>query len=263
MNILKTAVILTTLLLPTALLSAEKPAPQPADKPASPTEQISADSHEASVLESITGGNYLYLKVDVKGKEVWLATNPLYPGGKVSKGDTVQYTGGFEMAQFKSKALNRVFDKILFITKIKKLNAKSLTDFEHVPADNVHSSYITPDHEAQNVVTVASPAKDEIKKADNGRSIEEIFSNLTMLEDKEVVFRAKAMKVSEKIMKKNWITLEDGTGTAPDNKLVATTKESINIGDTLTVKGILKTNIDLGAGYNYKVIIEDAKFTKE
>ncbi len=64
-------------------------------------------------------------------------------------------------------------------------------------------------------------------------------------------------------MKKNWITLEDGTGTAPDNKLVATTKESINIGDTLTVKGILKTNVDLGAGYNYKVIIEDAKFTKE
>lgn len=262
MNIIKIAVIMLTLLLSVALLSAEGPPRQPAEKQGPPTEKINVESHVGSVVESKTGGDYLYLKLNVTGQEIWLATNPAFLSGKVSEGDKIRYTGGVEMTDFKSKSLDKTFDKILFITKIEKLNAKSLTDFEHVPADDYHSKYVKQEQEEQKVKVITSPAKDEIKKAENGSSIEEIFSNKTILTDKEVVFRAKVMKVSKNIMKTNWITLQDGTGTAPDNKLIATTKESINAGDILTAKGILKTNIDLGSGYKYKVIIENAKFTK-
>ncbi len=263
MNIIKMSIIMLTLILPAVLFSAEGPSQDPVDKPLSSPEQTTVKSHVGSVIESNIAGSYLYLKLDVKGQEIWLATNPSFPGGKVSEGDTVQYSGGFEMTNFRSKSLDRTFDKILFITKIEKLNAKSLTDFENVPADDYHSKYVKQEQEEQKTLTITSPAKDEIKKAENGKSIEEIFSAIEQLAEKEVIFRAKAMKISKNILKKNWITLEDGTGTAPDNKLVATTKENVNAGDILTVKGILKTNIDLGSGYKYKVIIEDAKFTKQ
>ena len=262
MNIIKISLIFLTLLLPIALLSAEDATQESADKPEISPEQVTVESHVGSVLESKLGGNYLYLKLDVKGQEIWLATNPSYPGGKVSEGDKIQYFGGVEMTSFKSKSLDQTFDKILFITKISKLNAKSLTDFEQVPADDYHSKYVKKEQEEQKVKKITLPVKGEIEMTENGNTIEEIFSAIDRLTDKEVIFRAKAMKVSKNILKKNWITLQDGTGIAPDNKLVATSKESVNAGDILTVKGILKTNIDLGSGYKYKVIIEDAQFTK-
>ena len=70
------------------------------------------------------------------------------------------------------------------------------------------------------------------------------------------------MKVSKQILGKNWITLQDGTGNPPDNKLVATTLETANIGDIVTKKGIKKTDVSIGSGYNYKVIIEEAVIIK-
>jgi hypothetical protein len=56
--------------------------------------------------------------------------------------------------------------------------------------------------------------------------------------------------------------LQDGTGTAPDNRLIATSSEVMSVGDLVTVKGIIHTNVDLGSGYNYKVLIEEATFSR-
>ena len=70
------------------------------------------------------------------------------------------------------------------------------------------------------------------------------------------------MKVSLDISGKNWITLQDGTGTAPNNKLIATTSEVVAVGDLVTVTGVVHTDVDLGSGYNYSVLLEEAKFTQ-
>lgn len=69
------------------------------------------------------------------------------------------------------------------------------------------------------------------------------------------------MKVSTNIMGKNWITLQDGTGIAPNNRLIATSVEVVGIGDLVVAKGVVHTNVDLGSGYNYSVLIEEATFT--
>jgi len=74
--------------------------------------------------------------------------------------------------------------------------------------------------------------------------------------------RGKVIKVSRNILKKNWITLSDGTGTAPDDRIVAVTTDLVTPGDVATVTGTLKTNVNLGAGYKYKVLIDDAEFAK-
>ena len=59
-----------------------------------------------------------------------------------------------------------------------------------------------------------------------------------------------------------WVTLIDGTGKAPDDRIVATSQETPSIGEVVTVQGVMKTNVNLGSGYQYKALIEDAKFTK-
>jgi len=35
-------------------------------------------------------------------------------------------------------------------------------------------------------------------------------------------------------MGKNWITLQDGTGTAPNNRLIATSLELVGVGDLVS-----------------------------
>jgi hypothetical protein len=46
------------------------------------------------------------------------------------------------------------------------------------------------------------------------------------------------------------------------NKLVVTSSETVAVGDEVIVKGLVKTNVDIGAGYNYKVLLEEAGFSR-
>jgi hypothetical protein len=82
------------------------------------------------------------------------------------------------------------------------------------------------------------------------------------LADQQVSLRARVVKVSEDILGKNWITLQDGTGDEPNNKLIATSAEIAHIGDLVTVSGVLRTDVALGSGYTYKVLLEEAVFSQ-
>jgi hypothetical protein len=70
------------------------------------------------------------------------------------------------------------------------------------------------------------------------------------------------MKVSRNILGRNWVTLTDGTGKPPNDSIVATTQETPAVGETVTVAGELTTDVNLGAGYEYKVLLENARFSK-
>ncbi len=206
----------------------------------------------ATVAETFNAGNYTYIKIDDDGRELWLAAQPI----RVSAGDKVEYIGGVPMKNFYSRSLERTFEDLLLITRIKVLGADSEKEkLKEKSAD---------DHKAapEKPKTAEAPQKGEIKRAENGKTVQEIFSEREQLKDKEVILRAKVIKVSIKILGMNWITLSDGTGKAPENKITATTSEEIDAGDILTVKGVVKNNVSIGSGYNYKVLIGDARFTK-
>ena len=81
-----------------------------------------------------------------------------------------------------------------------------------------------------------------------------------MLKDKPVLVRGKVVKYNAGIMGKNWVHLRDGSGSAADNTndVLVTTANQAKVGDVVTVKGIVHTNKDFGAGYAYKVLIEEA-----
>jgi len=259
MKIMKTVMLTLILMLVPFLTAAQEKSTQP--EPQAPEQAQEAETekqHIATIVDSRKGDKYIYLELEETGTKTWIATIPSFLGGDVNTGDRVQYSGGVEMTGFKSKELDRTFDRILFITKIKKADAPHLTDLEHVPADNYHAQFVKQSQDQ----AVSTPTKGDIEKADNGKNIEELFTEAEKLKDTTVIVRARVMKVSKNILSKNWLTLQDGTGTAPDNKLTATTQDTASVGDTVTVKGILKTAVDLGAGYFYKVIIEEAVIIK-
>lgn len=98
-----------------------------------------------------------------------------------------------------------------------------------------------------------------IKKADGGKTVQEVIKEGTALNGKSVAVRGKVVKVNAGIMGKNWLHIADGSG--PDGKAdltVTTTANPPNLGDLVTVTGKIAANKDFGAGYKYDVIMEDA-----
>jgi len=221
-----------------------------------PVEKKEADSHIGTVKKIEEAGKYIYMQIDEEGKEVWLATMPNFFRGKLSEGDRVEYTGGDLISGFRSKALNRTFDSILFITRIRSLKGGPSEAGQAAPQNDPHKKI--PGMQKK----VSAPLKGEIKKAEEGKNIEEIFSEKDQLNNKDVILRGKAMKVSKNILAKTWVTLQDGTGLAPDNKIIAVILDSVDKGDIVIVKGILKTDVNLGSGYKYKALIDEAKLIK-
>ncbi len=203
--------------------------------------------HVGTVTETLNAANYIYMKLDEDGKEVWIAAQPL----KVEVGDRIEYIGGVPMRNFRSATLMRTFVDLLLITKIKNLS--DVVVEENAEGDDGDGDMPTkPD-------SVEAPVAGEIERAENGMTVAEIFSKRTELKEKEVVLQAKVLKVNEGILGKNWITLSDGTGAAPDNKIIATTSGMAVLGDIITVEGIVKNDVSLGSSYNYKVMIGNAE----
>jgi hypothetical protein len=207
---------------------------------------------EGTVVETMVSGGYLYMKLE--GQDTWIATSPLPQ--PVSVGDKIEYTGGLEMGNFHSRSLGRTFENILFIQNVKL--AGSGADAMHAEAMKSHSS---SGMTLPKPVTVVAPAAGEIAVLKEGKTIADILSGSDQLKEQAVSLNAKVMKVSEGIMGKNWITLQDGTGTEPQNKLLVTSQELVTPGDIVIAQGILKTDVDLGSGYTYKVLLEEAKFS--
>jgi hypothetical protein len=99
----------------------------------------------------------------------------------------------------------------------------------------------------------------KIVKPKGGKTVHEVYQEKAKLNGKRVTLRGKVVKYNEAIMGKNWLHLRDGTGKDPTNDLTVTTQARAKVGDTVLVEGTLALDKDLGAGYKYEVIIEDAK----
>ena len=124
------------------------------------------------------------------------------------------------------------------------------------PADAIHAG----------VAKVPAVADVKVAKAEgaNARTVGQVYADRVTLKGKEVVIRAKVVKVNAGIMGKNWVHLRDGSGSEADgsNDLLATSKDEPKVGDVVIAKGTVKTDVDLGSGYAYKVLIEDVSFKR-
>jgi len=96
------------------------------------------------------------------------------------------------------------------------------------------------------------------------KTVAEIVTKGADLKDKSVVVRGKVVKYTAGVMGKNWIHLRDGSGSAADNTndVVVTTKDETKLGDVVLARGMVRTDVNLGSGYSYKVLVEDATLQK-
>lgn len=202
---------------------------------------------EGKVLETQNVEGYTYLKLQTQAGEVWAAV----PTASVKPGAQVAIGNAMTMQNFESKTLKRKFDKILFgqLLDPKAAGAAALAP----PHGQMGSAKPAI---AQTPVAKASGA--------DAKTVAEVLAGKATLKDKTVTLRARVVKVNAGIMGKNWLHLQDGTGKAADgsNDLIVTSKDLAAVGDVVTVRGVVRTNVDLGSGYAYAVLIEDASLRK-
>ena len=221
------------------------------------------------VLETMDSGGYTYLNVETASGSKWVAVNQT----PVTVGEEVTYMDGMVMQNFTSKSLDRTFPEIVFSGGLLGKGAapaempasgsgaesfsKALTS-EGSSAAAPPAGMVTG---SQKAIVPFAEIKVEKAPGENSYTVSEIFSKGADLNGKTVVVRGKVMKVSPKIMGRNWIHLQDGTGN-PDEKthdLVVTTAQEVDPEwDIITLEGVLAANKDFGSGYTYVVIIEDA-----
>ncbi len=94
-------------------------------------------------------------------------------------------------------------------------------------------------------------------------SIAELYANKTVYQGKTVRLHGKVVKYNPNIMGKNWVHIQDGTEHEGKNDLTATTGMTTKVGDEITIEGTVVLNKDLGAGYFYEILLEDATIVKE
>jgi hypothetical protein len=126
------------------------------------------------------------------------------------------------------------------------------------------SGELPPSHPPVTGATV-TPKTDftGLKPAEGGQTVAEIYTTSEQLAGKPVKVRGKVVKYNAEIMGRNWVHIQDGTGAVGDNDLLVTSVAKAKVGDTVLVEGTVAINKDFGAGYKYRVLVEDAKVTVE
>jgi hypothetical protein len=190
------------------------------------------------VVTTMNAGSYTYLEVETKGSRYWAAV----PQMELAVGDQVDVAPGSEMKSFFSPTLNRTFDSIIFTSSVKVLGK---------------------DASANKPATSKPPIRQTQTGSNEIKTVEQVYSARESLKGKQVQVRGKVVKFTPGIMGKNFIHIQDGTGKDGANDLTVTSQQAVKIGDKVTISGILDTDKDFGAGYTYKVILENAKITPE
>jgi hypothetical protein len=95
--------------------------------------------------------------------------------------------------------------------------------------------------------------------------IADVWANRKSLAGRTVTVQGKVVKYNGGILGRNWVHLQDGTGKADDhtNDLAVTTTDETTVGDTITVSGTVGIDRDFTAGYQYPVMIENARIVKK
>jgi hypothetical protein len=222
---------------------AEAPAPAAATPRATvSTPIVVGGTIIGTVREVIPVESYLYLRLDTTNGELWTAVNE----SKLAVGDTVTVYNVFLMEKFASPTLKRTFERIYF-GSLQPVAAAP----ETVAATTTGSATV-----ADSKVGAVAPAT-----GSGANTIMTLWREKDQLARSTVAVRGVVVKYSADVMGKNWIHLQDGSGdaTAGTHDLAATTVEEAAVGDTITLMGTVRTNVDVGAGYKYVLLLENAR----
>lgn len=232
----------------------------PSEGSVAPTPADGVHSEQAAlsgtVREVIQVANYTYLRVEPKGgPEFWAAVTK----ATVDEGSAVSLDGAELMTNFESKELDRVFDRIYF----GRLSSGAKSPHEG-------DGFAPPTkEEGEAARRAASMVAEEIpivggEKAEGplGRTVEEIHEDGATLSGKKVRVRGTVVKLTRKVMGTNFLHIRDGSGEGAKEThdlVLKVAEDPPSLGSQALFEGTVASNVDLGAGYNYPVLIEEGR----
>ena len=199
-------------------------------------ENLPAGTHKITVAEFIQTPNYTYIKADENGNEYWIAVTRMQP----EKGQTLYFSKSMEMKNFKSEALDRTFESVLFVQDVSQTPPSAQQPAGHPQVYN---------QTKQNV---------DIQPLADGKTVAQIYEQKDQLNGQRVKVKGKVVKYNPHIMGRNWIHIQDGTGKDNNFDLMVTSADSTKAGDVVIVEGTVEINQDFGAGYSYPVLLSNA-----
>jgi hypothetical protein len=191
---------------------------------------VLAATHQGVVRDTVSAGGYTYMQIGEGGETFWIAG----PVSSISVGTEVTFSEQIWMSDFHSKALDRTFDRILFVAGVQPVSA----------APTASSASTAPSVPTAELYTV-----------------EQVFAQRKALKGKEIAVRGRVAKVSTNIMNRTWVHIQDGTGGAGTDDLIFRSRGgSAAVGSTVVARGTVDIDRDFGMGYQYPVLVEDAVF---
>jgi len=200
------------------------------------------NSHQVTVKEILNANAYTYLLVTEGTKDHWIAI----PKTDIKVGKAYSYEGGVEMKKFESKDLKRTFDSVIFVEGITDPNPPAV-----VKTDTISKKIVT-----------STQLSKGITLAKGAITLYDLFTTKDKLAGKTVILTGKVVKFMPEIMNKNWIHLQDETSYNGFNDITITSLAKVKVDEIVTLKGKVVLNKDLGSGYKYDVLIEDAVLVK-
>jgi hypothetical protein len=220
-----------------APVASTDPGSRPDDEPPSPgmPAEPPQETLTGVIREHIDVAQYTYLRLATDAGETWAAVYR----APVKDGATVSVEHASELRGFHSTELKRDFAEIWF---------GMLPGYDRAPAPNA----VSP------APAAAAPAGG--KMAAGTMTIASLAKGAASLDGKEATISGHVVKENDGIMGRNWIHLQDGSGSASDgtNDILVTTDGTAKVGDTLVATGTVRTNQDFGSGYAYKFMLETA-----
>lgn len=197
------------------------------------------DIYEGVVVDTLDGGGYTYIQVEDAQKKYWVAVE----GMKIEKGTEIRFTEELRAKNFESKALNRTFDELVFASNLQ---------------------YRTKASESANLALITELVQVSPYQQKETISVAQAWIERVKFNGKTIHIRGKVVKVSQGIMEKNWIHIQDGTGENGEvGRIVFTsTQTPPKVGDIVTAQGVVSVDKNFGSGYVYKIIVENAQFKK-
>lgn len=275
---------------PLTAVAAELPDNAPADHaPADTTPAIAGE-----VLETLPVAKYTYLRLATAAGEVWAAV----PSATVALHTQVQIADATSMQDFTSSTLKRTFKVIYFGTLAGPKAApagtanapalRAVADNEPLPPGHPDlnaapsEGSLPPGHPSlseaapfdappQPTPLAAAPAGNlaplpdpptERASGKNAYLVAELVATRTTLAGRPVRVRGQVTKVTD-VQDHAFFHVRDAS-LGPDGKpadLVVTSTTRPTRGDIATFEGVLRTDVDVGIGYKYPALLENASIS--
>jgi hypothetical protein len=241
-----------------ALGSSNRPAPERIGAVPAPPLAAPEGSHDEATQEApppsgpestLTGvvrehtdvSQYTYVRLQTDAGDTWAAVYR----APVKDGSTITVEHASAIHSFHSKELKRDFETIWF---------GMLPGYESAPP------LARGDGTGNGPANGTGNGPGSAPRPGGAITIADLAKKASSLDGQQVMVSGKVVKENDGIMGRNWIHIQDGTGSeaSKTNDLLVTSDGTAKVGDAIIATGTVKTRQDFGSGYAYDFMIEKA-----